>query len=165
MSAVRGAYDQAWVVQNNNACKKVILCAPSQAKPQSLRPSCCCVSGPFALCTSSHAIKVHRAINSIYVLSDQPCVTRATYSLFRGASLEKGAISDCIAWRFARCKMDIARSCLWQEQQGGFLQNSELLLLLLLRSGVRCFSQGTDPGHKLQEQGRFSSFLLALAFW
>ena len=82
-------------VQNKNVCKKV-MCAPWQAKPQSLQPSCSCVPGPLALVTSSHAIKVHRDINTMDFLSDQPCVTCATYSLFRGASLEKGAISDCV---------------------------------------------------------------------
>ena len=90
-----GPMTKPGLLQNQNVCKRAI-CAPSQAKPQSLRPSCSCVSGPLALCTSSHAIKVHRAINTMDFLSDQPCVTRATYSLFRGANLEKGAISDCM---------------------------------------------------------------------
>ena len=138
-----------------------VICAPSQAKPQPLSLSCSCVSGPLALCTSSHAIKVCRAINTIDFLSDQPCVTHATYSLFRGASMEKGAISHCLdcSKQDGHCKILFAAKSTTR-----WLQKSELLLLLPLRSGVRCFSQGVDPGHKLQERGRFSSFLLALAF-
>ena len=139
-----------------------VICAPSQAKPQPLSLSCSCVSGSFALCTISHAIKVCRAINTIDFLSDQPCVTRPTYSLFRGASMEKGAISDCLdcAKQDGHCQiLFVAQS------RTRWLQKSELLLLPW-RSGVWWISQaqGVDLGHKLQERGRFSSFLLALAF-
>ena len=66
-------------------------------------------------------------------LSDQPCVTCATYSLFRGAHLEKGAISDCMVCT----KQDGYCQILFVARATAiFLQKSELLLLLPLRFGA-----------------------------
>ena len=80
-----------------------VICVPSQAKaplscskPPPLSLSCSCVSGALALYTSSHAGRVCDPIHTIDFLSDQPCATLATHSNFRGATVEKRAISDCM---------------------------------------------------------------------